>query len=454
MRRVAAYTRVSSADQVERLSLATQERLIRNFCERQQWPEPTLFVDAGRSAYNDELEKRPRLAALIAAVQRREYDTVIVYDFDRLARNAVMQLTIAQQLQRFGCALVSLNQTSDLATPEGKMMYTFNAGINEFYSAQISRKTRAGLAHIRARGGHVGGMGYGAIRDAARRLVVDPARADALRLILTLAAQGSYDAVAVALNARAVPTPKRAPAWGTSSVRSVVRSGRWLLDQPDPWPALWTAAMGRPRVSRATAAARVNELAGLLRCACGGAIVYNGDAKRLAAGLHASVRCRRWRRGHDGPHGCPYRKANAAHYEALATAALLALPDLAAVTLDAPDVAAARARLTARRLNLQRAVARGLPDDEADALQAAIDADDAALPLDSGTEPEMVALLRLTQWRWPTYSAAERNVVWRSLAARMVITGRELTVEWQPPIRRMLAAWDAAQPEHARKTAT
>ncbi len=452
--KIAAYTRVSSENQVENLSLATQWRLIQDHAQRQGWATPILYEDAGKSAFSDDLAARPAFARLIADAETGQFSHLLITDLDRLARNTSLALIVADRLSKAGCQIVSLNQGSDFRTPDGRLLYTLSSGFAEFASAQISRKTRAGLAHIRARGGHVGGMGYGAIRDADRRLVVDPARADALRLILTLAAQGSYDAVAVALNARAVPTPKRAPAWGTSSVRSVVLRGRWLLDQPDPWPALWTAAMGRPRVSRATAGSRVNELAGLLRCACGGAIVYNGDARRLAAGLHASVRCRRWRRGHDGPHGCPYRKANAAHYEALATAALLALPDLATMTLDPPDVAAARARLTARRLNLQRAVARGLPDDEADALQAAIDADDAALPLDSGTEPEMMALLRLTQWRWPTYSAAERNVVWRSLAARMVITGRELTVEWQPPLRRMLTAWDAAQPEHARKTAT
>lgn len=443
--RIAAYVRVSSLEQADNLSIPTQIRLIVEYAARQEWPEPTLYEDRGKSAFNDDLAARPAFARLIADAEAGQFSHLLITDLDRLARNTSLALIVADRLSRVGCQIVSLNQGSDFRTPDGRLMFTLSSGFAEYASAQISRKTRAGLAHIRARGGHVGGMGYGAIRDADRRLVVDPARADALRLILTLAARGSYDAVAVALNARAVPTSKRAPAWGESSVRSVVRSGRWLLDQPDPWPALWTAAITRPRVSRATAASRVNELAGLLRCACGGAIVYNGDAKRLAAGLHASVRCRRWRRGHDGPHGCPYRKANAAHYEALATAALLALPDLAAVTLDPPDVAAARARLTARRLNLQRAVARGLPDDEADALQAAIDADDAALPLDSGTEPEMVAFLRLTQWLWPTYSAAEKNSAYRRLATRMVITGRELTVEWQPPIRRLLAAWDAAQ---------
>jgi len=67
------------------------------------------------------------------------------------------------------------------------------------------------------------------------------------------------------------------------------------------------------------------------------------------------------------------------------------------------------------------------------------------VPLDSGTEPDVVAGLLLIQWQWPTYSAAERNAAYRRTAVRMVITGRELTVEWQPPIRRMLVAWEAAR---------
>jgi len=354
--KIAGYVRVSSLEQADNLSIPTQIRLIKEYAARQGWPEPTLYEDRGKSAYNDDLSARPAFARLIADAEAGQYTHLLITDLDRLARNTSLALIVADRLSKAGCQIVSLNQGSDFRTPDGRLLYTLSSGFAEFASAQISRKTRAGLAHIRAQGGHVGGVPYGATRDADRRLVVDPARADILRLILTLAARGSYDRIAVALNARGVPTPKRAPAWGASGVRSIVQTGRWLLDQPPPWPALWTAASTRPRVSRATAASRVNELAGLLRCACGGAIVYNGDARRLARGLHASVRCRRWRRDHDGPHGCPYRKANAAHYEALATAALLALPDLTAVTLDTPDVAALRARLAARRLDHARAV--------------------------------------------------------------------------------------------------
>jgi len=444
--RIAAYTRVSSADQVERLSLATQEQLIRAYCVRQDWPEPAFFTDAGKSAYNDEIEKRPRMAALVEAIQSREYDVLIVYDYDRLARNAVMQLTIAQQLQRFGCRLVSLNQTTDLATPEGKMLYTFNAGINEFFSAQISRKSKAGLAHIRAQGGHVGGLHYGARRDAARRLELDPAKADTLALILRLAAQGSYDAVATALNARGSPTPRGGPAWRSNTIASMVRSGRWLLDQPPPWPALWSAAANRPRIAHGNRTKRTNTLTGMLRCACGGVIVYSGVYELKRGGRTASVQCRYWGRERPGGTRCPYPKMRADRYEALAEGALLALPDLTGIDITPPDIAAAREALRARRLNLARGVALGLPGDEEARIVAAIDEDERAVPLDSGTEHAVATELLIVQASWQLRTVAERCAAWHRLATRIVITGRTLRVEWVPAIQRLLDAWHRAHP--------
>ena len=439
--RVAAYTRVSSADQVERLSLATQERLIRDFCARQAWPEPTLFVDAGRSAYNEEIEKRPRLAELIAAVQRREYDTVIVYDFDRLARNAVMQLTIAQQLQRFGCALVSLNQTTDLASPEGKMMYTFNAGINEFYSAQISRKTRAGLAEIAARGGYVGAVPFGARRDAAYRLEVNPARAPILRELLARALHDSLQAIASDLNARGVPPPRSGARWHNTSVGIVIARGRWLLDQPDPWPALWAAASRRPRQPTRVRAGTIYELSGLLGCACGGRLSYG--FRTNSAGVRVRyLQCRHWTRERPTTYRCPLlSRKHAAHYEDEATRQLYAMPDLTGVELATPDVRAARAAIRQRRLDLARAVALGLPQGEQDALHLAIDTDEAALPLDSGTEQLAVEALALTRWRWPALDAAQRNAEWRRSTVGMVVNGPDLAIAWLPSIARMLAQW-------------
>lgn len=439
--RVAGYVRVSSLEQADNLSIPTQIRLIKEYAARQDWQAPTLYEDRGKSAYNDDLAARPAFARLIADAEAARIDVVLVTDLDRLARNTSLALIVADRLAKVGCTIVSLNQGGDFRTPDGRLLYTLSSGFAEFASAQISRKTRAGLAHIAANGGYVGGLSYGALRDDAYRLAVDPARADALRLLLTLAAQGSYRAVADVLNRRAIPTPKTAPVWRETTVRSIVRTGRWLLDQPDPWPALWAAARGRPRVAHGNLTKSTRELTGMLRCACGGVIVYSGYNVRRDGTRAYGVQCRRWDAARPGGYGCAYPKTAARHYEEAATAALLALPDLRGIDLAPPDIRAARAGLHARRLNLARAVARGLPDDEADTLAAGIAAEEAALPLDGGTEHAVAAEALRVQALWPELTPEERNAYWHQLALRIVVTGRRIAVEWAPPLARLLAEW-------------
>lgn len=439
--RPAAYIRISGAhDQIGNLSLATQAQILRDFAARQGQPEPALFEES-RSAFTDDLERRPVFAALVAAIERGEYDTLICYDQDRLARDAALALVVANRLTRAGCRIVLLNQpASDVTTPDGKLMFTVGAGISEYYSAQIARKTRDGLAHIAAGGGFVGGLTFGARRDAAYRREVDPARAADLRLLLTLAAEHGYGTVAELLNRRGVRPPKSAPIWRDTTVRSVVLTSRWLLDQPAPWPRLWSAAATRPRLSRANARKSRRMLTGLMRCACGGVIVYSGYNRHADGTRHYGVQCRTW--GKDRPHGsgCPHRKRQVAHYEALMTRALTALPDLRGVDLDPPDTRAARAALSARRVNLARAVARGLPDAEADAIEAEILAEELALPLDAGTEAAVAEETIIVQGTWDLMTPVERNDALRRLVVRVVIEGYRLRVEWVPALVRLLDA--------------
>ncbi len=437
--RIAAYVRVSSEAQADNLSIPTQIRLINEYAARQGWPEPTLYEDRGKSAYNDDLSARPAFARLIADAEAGQYTHLLITDLDRLARNTSLALIVADRLSKAGCRIVSLNQASDFRTPDGRLLYTLSSGFNEYASAQISRKTRAGLAHIRAQGGHVGGLPYGARRDATRRLTLDPAVADTLALILALAAAGSLSGVATELNRRDIPTKTGAPAWAAATISSIVKRGRWLLDQPAPWPARWLAAANRPRHSHANRNRRVNELSAMLWCACGGTIAYSGYAPRKRGEpARYSVQCRHWTKERPNGLRCAYRKTYATHYEGLAGAALLALPDLTAVDLTPPDLIAARASLRVRRIDLARAVRYGLPDDEAEQTKAALDAEEAALPLDSGTERALAEELLVIQAAWPGLTAPQRNAVWRRIAVRIVITGRALHIEWTPALRRLL----------------
>jgi DNA invertase Pin-like site-specific DNA recombinase len=444
--RPASYIRISgAADQIGNLSLPTQARLVEGYAARAGLPPPTLYEES-RSAFTDDLEKRPVFARLVAAIERGEHDLLICYDQDRLARDAALALMVANRLTRAGCRIVLLNQpATDVQTPDGKLSFTIGAGISEYYSAQIGRKTRAGLAHIRASGGHVGGVPYGAVRDAARRLVVDPARADGLRALLTLAADRSAQAVAEALNAAGVPPPRRASRhWRESSVRGIVAAGRWLLDQPDPWPALWTAARSRPARPRGGAVARRHAVTGLLRCRCGG-VVVGGASKRYADGRRRrAVVCRNVPSGRPRGRWCPHPHTYADRYEAGLGAWLLGIPDLSAVLpVGLPDVAAERARLAERR----RVAGKlwdtgGIAEAEYDARIAAIAAEEAALPLVAGQVETLAGAVRAAQVLWPDALPEERNDLLRGLIARVVVGGAWMEVEPRPALAAFLAAVD------------
>jgi DNA invertase Pin-like site-specific DNA recombinase len=441
--RPAAYIRISgSQDQIGNLSLPTQARLIREHAARAGLPEPTLYEES-RSAFTDDLDRRPVFARLIAAIERGDHNLLICYDQDRLARDAALALMVANRLTRAGCRIVLINQPSaDVQTPDGRLMYTFGAGIAEYQSAQISRKTRAGLAHIRAGGGHIGGVPFGAIRDEARRLALDPAREDTLRRLLTLAAALPAEAVAQALNDAGVPTARRAtPGWRESSVRAILRAGRWLLDQPAPWPALWSAAKGRAGLPRGGAVASRHALTGLLRCRCGG-VVVSGASKVYADGRRRlAVRCRNIASGRPRGRGCPYAHTYADRYEAGVGAWLLSIPDLSGVPSSAlVDVESERIRLAERRRVAGKLWETGaIREPEYDARIAAIAAAEAALPVLEGEIETVAASVKAAQGFWPRALPEERNDLLRGLIERVVVGGDAPEIVARPALAAFLA---------------
>ena len=81
--RAAAYLRVSSEEQVSGSSLDAQRRAIEGFCAARGWGEITWYEDAGRSAYADDLAKRPAFARLLADAEGRAFDVVLAHKVDR-----------------------------------------------------------------------------------------------------------------------------------------------------------------------------------------------------------------------------------------------------------------------------------------------------------------------------------------------------------------------------------
>lgn len=453
---VAAYIRISEPRAVERWSLPAQRDAIEAHCRRQGCGEPAWYVEEGRSAIADDPEKRPRFRQLLADAEARRFSVVLVVDLDRFSRSTLAALTAASRLEKAGCRIVSLNQPGDFSTPDGELMFTLHASVARYESRQKGRRVKAAIAKMRAEGKHYGSLPFGGALDACGRLVVDPERAGLLARILRDVAASSYNAVARALTAEGIPTPgsRRDPVvpysghWWPSMLSQLVRNGSWLADQPEPWPSLWLAAVGRARMPKIRGDRTPRMLTGLMRCRCGATLTYGMRRKGtgrvpasagVGAGAGHYAQCFS-RRKRPGGSGCAFPHTYTDTYERQVLDQLAALPDpdpRRAEAADAPGLAAWQ-RLKADRQAVWRARYHEhmLDEEEYQAEVRALNAREAALPR-LGRAPVGVwddfPRLRAAI---PRMNPPDQNESLRSLILYVAIDGHTATVVWLPEIRQ------------------
>jgi len=98
---------------------------------------------------------RPELNKLLD--QLRKGDTIFVADLTRISRSTKDLFSLVEIIENTGANIKSLKESwLDTTTPQGKLMFTFIAGISQFERDLISQRTNEGLASARARG-RVGG---------------------------------------------------------------------------------------------------------------------------------------------------------------------------------------------------------------------------------------------------------------------------------------------------------
>lgn len=102
--------------------------------------------------------KRDGLRDVISLMRRG--DCLVVWRFDRLARNARDLLNVTDDLRRDGIEFRSLKEGVDTTTPAGKLMLTMIAAMAQFESDVNSERTRAGMAEAKRQGRGAGRKHY------------------------------------------------------------------------------------------------------------------------------------------------------------------------------------------------------------------------------------------------------------------------------------------------------
>jgi len=231
MKTAAIYARVSSDQQREDNTLASQTAALKAFAAAQGFavPEEWVFEDAG---YSGASLVRPGLERIRDLAAEGQIQAVLVHAPDRLSRKYAYQVLLTEEFARHGVETVFLKAPSSV-TPEDQLLVQFQGMIAEYERAQILERSRRGKRH-RAKAGEVAVLscapyGYRYVKKseaAPARFEILPAEAEVVRLIFEHYTRAglSIGAVARLLNEQGVPTRRRAPRWERSTVWGLLRN--------------------------------------------------------------------------------------------------------------------------------------------------------------------------------------------------------------------------------------
>lgn len=147
--KIAIYVRVSTPDQ----SLDLQLDEARAMAAARGWDVVETYQDHG---FSGTLKARPGLTNMMQAAKAGKFKAVLVWRSDRLFRSLSHMLSTLEALKSYGIGFVSVRETFDTTTPQGKLMLHMISAFAEFERAIIVERVNAGLAAAKRRGKKLG----------------------------------------------------------------------------------------------------------------------------------------------------------------------------------------------------------------------------------------------------------------------------------------------------------
>jgi DNA invertase Pin-like site-specific DNA recombinase len=201
---VIGYVTVSSDGRQNEADASVRE--IEEVCERAAWELAEIVSDreSGRGL------ERPGLEYALQQIAEGKARGLVVGDLRRLTRSIVDLGALMEWFRDAQAALVALDLGVDTSTPGGREVARTLIRLGEWERERIARRTRSGLAEVRASG-----------RPTGRPAVSD--RPELVERITVMRnANMTLQAIADQLNAEGVPTLRGGAMWRPSSVQAAL----------------------------------------------------------------------------------------------------------------------------------------------------------------------------------------------------------------------------------------
>ena len=145
-KRAAIYAWIPTASQgSEPDPLLVQIDACQQFCSEQQYtlsPSHIYQEISQEGAY----QNRPQLTALLAAAKRGEFDVVVVFAYNRLAREQTQVAILTATLENYGLQVQSVNEPGGNAQLEAEMhqmLSHLHAAFDQMEREQRARRHRS-----------------------------------------------------------------------------------------------------------------------------------------------------------------------------------------------------------------------------------------------------------------------------------------------------------------------
>ncbi len=155
MRMAAIYARVSSEQQREANTIASQTASLIEFAQGHdlEVPQEWVFEDDG---YSGATLERPGLERVRDLAAEGQIQVVLAYSPDRLSRKYAYQILLIEELARNGVETLFVKAPQG-SSAEDQLLVQFQGMISEYERAQILERSRRGKRH-RAQAGEVSVM--------------------------------------------------------------------------------------------------------------------------------------------------------------------------------------------------------------------------------------------------------------------------------------------------------
>lgn len=232
--RVAAYCRVSTKKQIQKISEQSQvEHYEELISQRADWEKAGIFVDSGKSAAT--MANRPALQNLLAEARAGRVDLILTKSISRFSRNLMEFLTVIREMRDIGVGICFEKENLDSRDQKSDLLLGIFATFAEEESRSISENCKWGIRERFRQGTYLPAVLPYGYRKSGANVEPDPETANVVRRIFESRAAGvSRTVIAKALIREGFPSP-RGGLWTANTVRAILNNefytGKLLLQK-------------------------------------------------------------------------------------------------------------------------------------------------------------------------------------------------------------------------------